>query len=199
METVTETWSRVRHVSLVGMNSSSLAISSGVAAPRLSSTTSTETRDPGGKQRRPLVQSMTRSIQRGRKRRESTRSGGETRSALTKGRGDRGAEPLNWVQRARGGPRPGALLPRGLGSGTRVSFPEKKKESILSGRIPELQGGLQNLIPRSRVAPLSGLAPQRRIGFIRRCHVQSDHTPGLESTINSQITKDARGSRGAEA
>lgn len=43
METVTETWSRVRHVSLVGMNSSKLEISSGVASQRLSSTTSTET------------------------------------------------------------------------------------------------------------------------------------------------------------
>lgn len=43
METVTETWSRVRHVSLVGMNSSKFDISSGVAGPWLSSTISTET------------------------------------------------------------------------------------------------------------------------------------------------------------
>lgn len=43
MEMVTETWSRVRHVSLVGMNSSKLDISSGVAGPWLSSTISTMT------------------------------------------------------------------------------------------------------------------------------------------------------------
>lgn len=43
METVTETLSRVRHVSLVGMNSSKLEISSGVAGPWFSSTISTET------------------------------------------------------------------------------------------------------------------------------------------------------------
>lgn len=43
METVTVTCSRVRQVSLVGMNSSKLHISSGVAEPWLSSTTSTET------------------------------------------------------------------------------------------------------------------------------------------------------------
>lgn len=43
METVTETWSRVRHVSLVGMNSSKLDISSGVVGPWLSSAISTET------------------------------------------------------------------------------------------------------------------------------------------------------------
>lgn len=36
METVTDTWSKVRQVSLVGMNSSKSEISSGVAGPELS-------------------------------------------------------------------------------------------------------------------------------------------------------------------
>lgn len=41
METVTDTWSRVRQVSLVGMNSSKLDISSDLAGPWLSSIIST--------------------------------------------------------------------------------------------------------------------------------------------------------------
>lgn len=43
IETVTETCSSVRHVSLVGMNSSKLDISSGVAGPWLSSSISKDT------------------------------------------------------------------------------------------------------------------------------------------------------------
>lgn len=42
METVTDTWSRVRQLSLTGMNSSKWEISSGVAATLQTSTTSTK-------------------------------------------------------------------------------------------------------------------------------------------------------------
>lgn len=107
-------------------------------------------------------------------------------------------EPLNWVQRARGGPKPGRfvterpwLRSRDTGS---FLFGKKRKYSVgLHSRAPRWASEPD---PESRVVLLFGLAPQRRIGFIRRCHVQSNHMPGLKSTINIQITKDARGSRG---